>query len=72
MKIKSLEIGNWRSIKSLQLELRDLTLFIGQNNNGKSNILNALLFFFGEIKHTEHDFNDSETALYVETNSRNT
>jgi CRISPR-associated exonuclease Cas4 len=66
MKIKSLESGNWRSIKSLQLELRDLTLFIGQNNNGKSNILNALLFFFGEIKHTEHDFNDSETALYVE------
>ncbi len=66
MKIQCLEISNWRSIKSLRLELQDLTIFIGQNNNGKSNILNALLFFFGEIKHTEHDFNDCETELYVE------
>lgn len=66
MKIKNLEISNWRSIKQLRLELQDLSIFIGQNNNGKSNILNALLFFFGEIKHTEHDFNDDDTALYVE------
>jgi CRISPR-associated exonuclease Cas4 len=66
MKIKNLEISNWRSIKQLRLELQDLSIFIGQNNNGKSNILNALLFFFGEIKHTEHDFNDDDAALYVE------
>ena len=66
MKIKNLEIHNWRSIKSLSLELQNLAIFIGQNNNGKSNILNALLFFFGEIKHTEHDFNDCEAELYVE------
>lgn len=66
MKIKNLEISNWRSIKQLSLQLQDLSIFIGQNNNGKSNILNALLFFFGEIKHTEHDFNDNDAALYVE------
>lgn len=66
MKIKNLEISNWRSIKHLRLELQDLSIFIGQNNNGKSNILNALLFFFGEIKHTEHDFNDDDAALYIE------
>jgi hypothetical protein len=66
MKIKNLEISNWRSIKHLRLELQNLSIFIGQNNNGKSNILNALLFFFGEIKHTEHDFNDDDAALYVE------
>lgn len=59
MKIKNLEISNWRSIKSLHLELQDLAIFIGQNNNGKSNILNALLFFFGEIKHADHDFNEA-------------
>ncbi len=66
MKIKNLEISNWRSIKYLRLELQDLSIFIGQNNNGKSNILNALLFFFGEIKHTEHDFNDDDADLYIE------
>lgn len=66
MKIQHLEISNWRSIKSLSLDLQDLTIFIGQNNNGKSNILNALLFFFGEIKHSEHDFNDCDAELYVE------
>ena len=66
MKIRQLEISNWRSIKHLCVELQDLSIFIGQNNHGKSNILNALLFFFGEIKHTEQDFNDDDAELYVE------
>jgi len=66
MKIKCLTISNWRSIKYLEIEFQDLMIFIGQNNHGKSNILYALLFFFGEIKPQDLDFNSSEQELFVE------
>lgn len=68
MKIRNLKINNWRSIKEAEINLEDLTMFIGQNNHGKSNILTAILFFFGKIQHTNLDFNSSsiENELYVE------
>ncbi len=66
MKIKTLTISNWRSIKELEIEFQDLMIFIGQNNHGKSNILSALLFFFGEIKPQDLDFNHGAQELFVE------
>lgn len=66
MKIRNLKIRNWRSIKKLQIEARDLMVVIGQNNHGKSNLLSAVLFFFGEIKHQDLDFHHSSKNLYVE------
>lgn len=60
-------ISNWRSIKELEIEFKDMMVFIGQNNHGKSNILSSILFFFGEIKHQELDFNHGAQELYVET-----
>ena len=56
MKIKTIEIKNWRSIKELKITAQDLMIIIGQNNHGKSNLLSAVLFFFGEIKHQDLDF----------------
>ncbi|OZB32641.1 MAG: ATP-dependent endonuclease, partial [Ferrovum sp. 34-44-207] len=66
MKIETVHISNWRSIKELAIKFQDLMVFIGQNNHGKSNILSALLFFFGEIKHQDLDFNKGTQELYVE------
>lgn len=66
MKIESLAISNWRSIKYLEIEFQDLMIFIGQNNHGKSNVLSALLFFFGEIKPQDLDFNSRAQELFVE------
>jgi len=66
MKIKSLVISNWRSIKYLEIAFQDLMIFIGQNNHGKSNVLSALLFFFGEIKAQDLDFNNGTQTLFVE------
>ncbi|WP_438764929.1 ATP-dependent nuclease [Kushneria sp. TE3] len=66
MKIKNIEISNWRSIKNLKASFEDLVVLIGQNNHGKSNVLSSLLFFFGEIKHQELDFNCESEILYVE------
>jgi CRISPR-associated exonuclease Cas4 len=66
MKIETVQISNWRSIKNLSIKFQDLMVFIGQNNHGKSNILSALLFFFGEIKHQDLDFNKGSQELHVE------
>src|SRR5438093_13277934 len=42
MKITSLRIENFRSIKSLEIELGDTTVLIGPNNAGKKAILDAV------------------------------
>jgi len=66
VKIQRLKISNWRSIKELDLEVSELMVIIGQNNHGKSNLLSAILFFFGEIKHQDLDFHFGAPELYVE------
>lgn len=66
MKIEKIWINNWRSIKEQALQAQDLMVIIGQNNHGKSNLLSAILFFFGEIKHHDLDFHHGTTELFVE------
>ena len=66
MKIETVSISNWRSIKTLDIAFQDLMIFIGQNNHGKSNVLSAVLFFFGEIKPQDLDFNRGTQELHVE------
>ncbi len=70
MKISHVKIHNWRSIKDLDIDFNDIMIFIGQNNHGKSNILSALLFFFGETSCTELDFNKDSEDLFVEIEFR--
>src|ERR1700758_3860319 len=42
MRITRLRIENFRSIKMLDIELGETTVFIGQNNSGKTAILDAV------------------------------
>lgn len=43
MKIERIYIENYRSIKKLELkELNNLVVFVGENNSGKSTVLNAI------------------------------
>lgn len=42
MKVSSLRIENFRSIKTIDIDLGDTTVFIGPNNAGKTAILDAL------------------------------
>lgn len=46
LKIKSIIIENFRSIRKLQLNFKDLVMIIGENNSGKTNVLKALNLFF--------------------------
>lgn len=66
MKIQRVKIHNWRSIKDTDISFENLMVFIGQNNHGKSNILSALLFFFGANNCIDLDFNKGEDELFVE------
>lgn len=53
IKLCSVEIENFRSIidKPLKIDFNDLTVIVGPNNCGKSNILRALqLFFTGTVE----------------------
>lgn len=74
MKIKSVRIRNFRSIKEQTVELGNYTCFVGANGSGKSNVLHALNVFFGESDIPgldtralgEEDFHNKNTAEPVE------
>ena len=54
MKIKQIEIHNFRSIKSTKFNLNDYSLLIGENNAGKSNVFRALRIFYEDnLKYDE-------------------
>jgi putative ATP-dependent endonuclease of OLD family len=42
MRVTAIRIENFRSIKTLDLDLGDTTVFVGPNNAGKTAILDAL------------------------------
>ena len=70
MRIKKIQIKNFRSIQFLDLIISDFTVLIGANNSGKSNILRALLFFFqGSEKISQEDvfsfFDGNDAEVYV-------
>jgi AAA15 family ATPase/GTPase len=62
VKIKSLEISNFRSIREAKINMADFNAFVGPNGSGKSTALHALNLFFGDmIKIEESDFHRKNT-----------
>jgi len=73
MKIKSIKIHNYRSIKDAEFVLSNYNVLVGANNSGKSNILTALRIFYEDgIKFNEKkDFpqfqtDDEESWIEIE------
>lgn len=48
MKISRVIIRNWRSVKDADFEPADMTVLVGANNAGKTNILSAINFLMGD------------------------
>ena len=46
MKISKVTINNFRSIKSAVFNFNDFNVFVGQNNSGKTNLFEAVEWFF--------------------------
>ena len=42
--LPELRLKNWRSVREAVIDLTPITVFIGANSSGKSNILDALHF----------------------------
>ncbi|NPV87883.1 MAG: AAA family ATPase [Anaerolineae bacterium] len=71
MRLRSLRIHDFRSIKDIELICTPLTTLIGPNNHGKSNILKALEFGLSpSLKPSEQDFfalrESGDDTLWVE------
>src|SRR3989338_11642869 len=46
MKIKQITIKNFRSIKSALVDVDNFNVFVGQNNHGKTNLFEAIDWFY--------------------------
>jgi len=71
MRIKSLRIHNYRSIRDLELECWPMVTLLGPNNHGKSNLLSALEFGLStSAKPVEQDFfayrDSNDNELWIE------
>ena len=56
MKIKSVTINNFRSIQHAKIEFHDYSIIVGENNVGKSNIIDAIRYFYGDLELTIRDW----------------
>eukprot|EP01013_Petalomonas_cantuscygni_P039170 TRINITY_DN7050_c0_g2_i1.p1 TRINITY_DN7050_c0_g2~~TRINITY_DN7050_c0_g2_i1.p1 ORF type:complete len:621 (-),score=-8.23 TRINITY_DN7050_c0_g2_i1:1279-3141(-) len=62
MKIKTVEVCNFRSIGKEPIGCEPFNSFVGPNGSGKSTFLNALNVFFGEISNfSDDDFHNRNT-----------
>jgi putative ATP-dependent endonuclease of OLD family len=73
LKISKLHIQNFRNLKDINIELNRLTIFIGENNSGKSNLLKAITlpFFNDEVGNINknlgwQDINNGAKTKYFE------
>lgn len=55
MKIRRVQIHNFRSITDATVDICDYTLLVGANNAGKSNLLNAIRCFYDHLKWSAAD-----------------
>lgn len=67
--IKKLIIENFRSIKNVEIKLGTLNAFIGPNNAGKSNIMQALNLVLGETYPSVRSFNEKDFYNYNKSNT---
>ena len=44
MIIEKLKVKNYKSLEDVEIPLRPLTVFVGPNNSGKSNVFDCLEF----------------------------
>lgn len=63
MKLRRVRIHNYRSIIDAEIEAHDFTMLVGANNAGKSNFMNALRCFYGDIRWTDNDFPKVESSV---------
>lgn len=69
LRLSKVYISNFKSIKSLALDLEDKTVFFGENNSGKSNLLSAINLAFQYTSISKEDVYVSRESPEIETKS---
>lgn len=63
--LQKIKIQNFKLHKDTSLEIKPITLFIGQNNSGKSSIFQALQLIKQNLKiHEQPEYSESYDNLY--------
>ncbi len=78
MKISRVVIKNWRSIKEVDFRPSDITILVGANNAGKTNILSAINFLLGDrwpmpgnLDDTDYYLGDRKRPIHIELEFEN-
>ena len=68
MKISKIVVKNYRSIKEVEIKLDEFSVFVGQNNHGKTNFFEAIEWFYKakSSKQDEHFEMNSDNEIMVE------
>ena len=66
MRIQSVRVKNYRSIRDAELSIGDITALVGRNGSGKSTFLSALDLFYNRGDLTEADFFGEKTDKEIE------
>jgi predicted ATP-dependent endonuclease of OLD family len=62
MKISHVEIKNFRSLKSISIDISKFSIFVGQNNHGKTNFFEAIEWFYSAKSSPNDYFFNRDTA----------
>lgn len=67
MRIKRLEVSNFRALRNTAIDFQSTTALLGENNSGKSAFLLAIdLFFASSPRVTDTDYSDRNTTLPID------
>jgi len=70
MKISGIRVKNYRSLREVTLDTVSFNVFVGQNNHGKTNLFEAIEWFYtgkGEISEIRHvDAGSEEVEVEIE------
>lgn len=71
MRISKITVKNFRSLKGVEIECRQFNVLIGQNNHGKTNLLDAIQWFYkptglGAVQEIRHVDADEDEEVFVE------
>ena len=66
MKICTIKIENFKSIRSLEIpDVNNVLILVGKNNTGKTVVIDAIRMVAGNYRVKEHDFLDKKKPIII-------
>ena len=65
MIINQVDIKNFRALKAITFNMSSFSCAIGENNSGKSSLMQALKFFLKPVKLDESDYYDKNQPVII-------